>query len=446
MKKRGIIFLAGLVLVGTGVRLFLSSPLKSAVVFYQQVTMDRIPSSANVQPAAQTNAVYVGSKSCTECHQEIYDVQHYSMHPKMIQDVKADPSVIIADFSTLPADASFTLEEVVYTIGSKFKQRFMLRKDTHAADGTAIENYIIGNYQWNTETQAWQAYKAYKDWYHDAWPEDNAQMFTSHTCDGCHFTGFNSQFSRIEPGVNCENCHGPGSVHVLDERLDSIYMPTRQDPQRAMEVCLQCHMRNVDKRLEDAVVTVKDLYGEARDYPYGYEPGMSLAKYKKQAPFKPGVEDSKFYGNGIGKKNRMQGNDYVQSTMYKHGITCMNCHDPHAVDNTADNPRGAKQCMECHKFGSPLGPHQASEMAHSRHEPGPEAPDCIDCHMPKIGKHTGKSPHTVRTHIFRFIYPQESIDYGLPNACNNCHSEPAQSSEWAQERMDEWGMATWERN
>ncbi|MCF7818235.1 MAG: hypothetical protein K9M54_10170 [Kiritimatiellales bacterium] len=444
MKNKTVpILVIGFVVVMALGALVAAFPLKSAVKFYRQVTMERIRSAVDVQPSSQTNAVYVGSKVCASCHADIYEVQHHSMHPKMIQDAKADPAVMVADFASLPADASFAKDEVVYTIGSKFKQRYMLRKDTKAADGSAVENYVIGNYEWNTETQVWQPYKAYKDWYHDAWPEDNAQIPTSHTCDGCHFTGFNSRYTRVEPGVNCENCHGPGSAHAADPKEGSIYVATQQDPQRAMEVCLQCHMRNVDKRLENPKVTVKDLYGDARDGPYGYEPGMPLSKYKLQEPFKPGESDSKFYGNGVGKKNRMQGNDYVQSTMYKHGITCMNCHDPHAVDNTAVNPRGAQQCMVCHKFGSPIGPHQYSAVAHSRHEPGPRSPDCIDCHMPKVGQHTGKSPYTVRTHVFRFIYPQESIDYGIPNACNACHDK---SLEWTQQKMDEWGMTTWERH
>ncbi|MCF7848674.1 MAG: hypothetical protein K9M45_07490, partial [Kiritimatiellales bacterium] len=258
MKNKRLILLSlsGLAVIAAGVVLFISSPLKSAVLFYRQVTRERVGNAVDLQPAAQTNAVYVGSKVCATCHDGIYAVQHHSMHPKMIQDVKADPSVIVADFSLLPEDASFSMDEIVYTIGSKFKQRYMLRKDTKAADGTAVENYIIGNYQWNTETQLWQPYTVYKDWYHDAWPEDNAQIFTSHTCDGCHFSGFNSQYSRVEPGVNCENCHGPGSAHALAKTEDTIYLPTKQDPLRAMEVCLQCHMRNVDKRLEDPQVTV----------------------------------------------------------------------------------------------------------------------------------------------------------------------------------------------
>jgi hypothetical protein len=63
--------------------------------------------------------------------------------------------------------------------------------------------------------------------------------------------------------------------------------------------------------------------------------------------------------------------------------------------------------------------------------------------MPKIGKHTGKFLHTVRTHVFRFIYPQESIAYGLSNVCSSCHEE---RNEWARQKMQEWGMTTWERH
>lgn len=172
-----LIMVAVLILVGKGV--YENSPFKSALKYYDQVTMERVRSDVDLQPTAQKDATYVGSKACAECHEEIFQVQHNSMHPKMIQDVTADPSVIIADFSTLPEDASFNREEIVYTIGSKFKQRFMLRKDTPGKEGYPEENYIIGNYQWNTETQKWQGYTPTKDWYHDAWPDDPSMVFTS---------------------------------------------------------------------------------------------------------------------------------------------------------------------------------------------------------------------------------------------------------------------------
>ena len=377
LRKLLILLIVGIALVMIVTVLFENSPLNSAVKYYGQVTMERVRADVDLQPVVQKGATYVGSKACAECHQEIFHVQQNSMHPKMIQDVKANPSVIVADFSTLPEDASFKREEIVYTIGSKFKQRFMIRKDTPNKEGYPEENYIIGNYQWNTETQKWQGYTPLKDWYHDAWPDDQSMAFTSHTCDGCHFTGFNSQYQRVEPGINCENCHGPGSQHVADGLKDSIYLATDHDPQRAMEVCIQCHMRNVDKRLDDPNVEVKDLYEEARDYPYGYEPGMALAKYKK--PSALSVDSSKFYSNGIGKKNRMQGNDYIHSTMYKHGITCMNCHE--MIRNDSEK---LITVLESHATGMPVAWTRIHDLPdfvyfdHSAHVS--RGVGCVSCH------------------------------------------------------------------
>ena len=69
---------------------------------------------------------------------------------------------------------------------------------------------------------------------------------------------------------------------------------------------MQCHMRNRDKRLEK--LTLKDIFGDARDYPVGYEAGKALSEYKLTAPFEYGKETKEFYGNGVAKKNRTQGN------------------------------------------------------------------------------------------------------------------------------------------
>ena len=76
-----------------------------------------------------------------------------------------------------------------------------------------------------------------------------------------------------------------------------------------MEVCLQCRMRNVDKRPDPH--PIKDLYGNIKDYPAGVEPGMSLTRFKNAMPYQPGVNNAKYYDNGVGVKNRMQGNEYI---------------------------------------------------------------------------------------------------------------------------------------
>jgi hypothetical protein len=406
--------------------------------YYSQLTKLRVPMTQNLQPNTQKNAHFTGSAKCRTCHKEQYHDWHNSMHAKMIQDIRKNPNVIVADFSSLPKDADFTLKQAVYTIGSKFKQRYMI-----PATINGKEDYRLGNYQWNSQTRKWQHFKPYKYWYKEAYPHDNHQFPTSNTCDGCHFTGYMSTGKRIEPAIACESCHGPGSAHVKNPD-NPIFKASAVDPIRTNEVCLQCHMRNRDKRLEESNITIKDLWMKAKDYPYGYEPGRPLVQYKLPAPFTPGKESKEFWPNGAAKKNRTQGNEYIHDAMYHHGITCINCHNPHKLTNTAQKTQGNTLCMQCHSFGSIIGPHQATLEDHTHHQKGSKGSLCIECHMPKTGKHTGKSPLTVRSHRFAFTYPKETKAYHMPpetNACYACHKD--KTLDTLQQALDKWGEIEW---
>ena len=411
--------------------------------FYEQLTQSRVGTEVDLQIAEQKKAHFVGSAKCQECHEENYDKWSHSQHPKMIQDIKKDPSVVVADFLKLPADADFKLEDAVYTVGGKFKQRYMMRKDRNGK-----EDYILGNYQWNVQTQKWQHFKPWHYWYKPAYPHDNKELPTSNACDGCHFTGFMSEQKRVETGIACEACHGPASEHVKEPN-SKVYLASLSDPVRQNEVCLQCHMRNRDMRLKDGNISA--IYGDAKDYPFGYEAGKALSKYKLPAPFN-GVETKEFYANGIGKKNRTQGNEFVHSMMGKHGITCINCHSPHTLQPTAKHNTGNKLCMKCHSFGSPIGPHQNSLDSHTHHKVDSKGSLCVECHMPKVGRHTGKSPLTVRSHAFGFVTPNETRKYNMPketNACFSCHNKESgkekRSMKTLQSDLEKWGMVSWDK-
>lgn len=420
--------------------------------FYEQLTKNRVGNEIDLQNSEQKEAHFVGSKTCKKCHEDKHKSWSHSRHPKMIQDIKLDPSVVVADFSKLPQKANFKLEDATYTVGGKFKQRFMIRKDRN---GT--EDYVLGNYQWNVQTKKWQGFKPWKYWYKDAYPHDNNSLPTSRACDGCHFTGFMSKQKRVETGIACESCHGPASKHVQDPD-SKVYLSTLNDPLRQTEVCLQCHMRNRDMRLKDHNMSA--IYGEARDYPFGYEAGRKLKDYKLPAPFTIGYETKEFYANGAGKKNRTQGNEFVHSIKAKHGITCINCHNPHTLAPTAQNNTGNALCLSCHSFGSIIGPHQENIEQHTHHKAESKGSLCVECHMPKTGKHTGKSPLTVRSHLFGFTTPSETIKYKMPhetNACFACHQSKNvkgntkeshsgyRSMKTLQNDLESWGMVGWDK-
>jgi len=436
MKK----FLTVIILILLLLSIIIWLNLPKITPYYTQLTKTRIGLNFDLQPESQKDAHFVGSKKCQECHEENYHNWKSSMHAKMIQTIKTDPSVVVADFSKLPEDADFTLDQAVYTIGSKFKQRYMI-----PAQINGKEDFRLGNYQWNSQNKKWQSFKPYKYWYKDAYPHDNKSFPTSTTCDGCHFTGYMSTGKREELSISCESCHGPGSKHVKDPK-NAIFKASLSDPMRTNEVCFQCHMRNRDKRMETQDATSKDLWMDAKDYPDGYEPGRPLINYKLPAPFSPGEETKEFWANGAAKKNRTQGNEYIHDRMYKHGITCINCHNPHNLTNTAKKPEGNDACMKCHSFGSIIGPHQDRLEDHTQHKADSKGSLCIECHMPKTAKHTGKSPLSVRSHLFTFTYPAQTKAYGMPpetNACYACHKDKTLKS--LQGDLKNWGKLEWEK-
>ncbi len=407
--------------------------------FYGQLTQDRVGVKVNLQDKMQKDASFVGSSKCIECHKNKHEDWSHSRHPKMVQNIKKNPSVVVADFSKLPTDADFTLKDAIYTVGGKFKQRYMLKKDINNT-----EDYILGNYQWNVQTKKWQHFKPWKDWYKLAYPHNNKNLPTSRACDGCHFTGFMSQEKRVETGIACESCHGPASNHIKEPE-SKVYLASLSDPIRQNEVCLQCHMRNRDNRLKEQ--NISKIYGDARNYPFGYEAGKPLADYKMVAPFILGYETKEFYKNGMGKKNRMQGNEFVHSIKGKHGITCINCHNPHTLEPTAEKNTGNNLCMKCHSFGSIIGPHQKDLKAHTHHKVDSKGSLCVECHMPKVGRHLGNSPLTVRTHMFGFLTPTETLKYSMPketNACFACHKKD-RDMQTLQNDLESWGMVSWDK-
>jgi hypothetical protein len=60
--------------------------------------------------------------------------------------------------------------------------------------------------------------------------------------------------------------------------------------------------------------------------------------------------------------------------------------------------------------------------------------------MPKIAQTL--SDVNVRSHTFRFIGPEETEMFKIPNACNVCHAD--KSADWAKETLKHWtNLSSW---
>jgi predicted CXXCH cytochrome family protein len=173
----------------------------------------------------------------------------------------------------------------------------------------------------------------------------------------------------------------------------------------------------------------------------GFHVGRKLQDYWRLEEHKLGETSFTHFADGTAHKNRMQGNDYVQSLMYSRGVKCSSCHDVHGTENNAllIKPLNV-MCLECHGPGSANGPHTTSIQEHTHHPAGSAGNECVACHMPPIEQTIADV--NVRSHTFRFISPAMTDTYKIPNPCTSCHKD--KSTAWATQQLSSWSnVSAW---
>jgi predicted CXXCH cytochrome family protein len=367
---------------------------------------------------------YVGSKACEMCHPAIYARWEKTPMANVVRDPRTHPDAIVADFSHPPSFVKFTTQEIALVYGSIWKQRYFKKVG---------DNYYVLPAQWDIKTRKWLPYFVEKgeDWWTRFYPPGNMQRPTGPLCDGCHSVNYNIETHTVtEWNVGCERCHGPGSEHIKDpvNHLHNIINPARLDYVDATNVCIQCHAQG--RPLHNPI------NGQYYDWPVGFQVGRHLQDYWRLEQNKLGVTDFYFFADGTAHKNRMQSNDFVESLMYRHGVTCFSCHDVHGTDHAFELRRPvAAICLECHGPNSPNGPYTSTLEEHTHHPAGSPGSECVSCHMPEIQKE-GVPGGFVHVHTFRFITPAMTEKYGIPNPCIACHKERTNS--WATEWLSRW--------
>jgi predicted CXXCH cytochrome family protein len=377
---------------------------------------------SEIQRSVERSAHYVGSASCEKCHAAIYERWRKTPMANVVRDPRQHPDAIIPDLSTNHI-ARFTIEDVALVYGSKWKQRYF----------TKVGNdYYPLPVQWDIGTKEWLKYHVPDkgaDWWAAFYPSNNMQRPTGPTCDGCHSVNYDIHNNQVtEWNVGCERCHGPGSEHIAHPTRNNTLNPGEMDDFASDDICIQCHSQGRPR--------MGLIEGKAYDWPVGYHAGLRLADYWKLDSPTLGQTDFLYFADGTAHKNRMQGNDFVQSVMYRHGVTCVTCHDVHGTDNYAQLRKPAdKMCLDCHGPNSPNGPHAATLEEHTHHKDGSPGSQCVVCHMPKI-ETEGVPGSFVTAHTFRFITPVETDKYRIPNPCNSCHAD--KSLDWATNELLRW--------
>jgi predicted CXXCH cytochrome family protein len=378
----------------------------------------RTPAAAAASPLT---ASHVGSASCKTCHGQIYARWQKTLMANVVRDPREHPEAIIPDLSKPDPLLTFSKDDIALVYGSKWKQRYFKK---------AGDDYFPLPAQWDVTHKIWRAYnvKPGTDWWTPYYPADNMQRPTGPTCDGCHSVNYDVTTKKVtEWNVGCEKCHGPGSDHVKRPSPENVVNPARLNYVDATDTCIQCHSQGQRPIAPSA--------GNAYDWPVGFQMGKRLDDFWKLEEHKLGETTFTHFADGTAHKNRMQGNDFVNSLMYARGVSCFSCHDAHGTDNDALLRKPANVlCLDCHGPNSPNGPHAPTIEQHTHHKASNQGNECISCHMPKIQQTIADV--NVASHTFRFVTPATSDVLKIPNACNVCHSD--KSTAWATAALKTW--------
>jgi Cytochrome c554 and c-prime len=176
---------------------------------------------ARREPPANAEKRFVGSEKCASCHQDVYSRWKDTLMAKVIQDPAKHPEAIIADFSTPNPLVTFRKEDITFTYGSKWKQRYFTKRG---------DDYYVFPAQWDVRAKTWRRYyvEPGTDWWAVHYPADQMQRPTGPLCDGCHSVNYDIKTKTVtEWNVGCEKCHGPGSLHVEFPVASTIVNPAK---------------------------------------------------------------------------------------------------------------------------------------------------------------------------------------------------------------------------
>ena len=426
-------------------------------------------------PHAQATQEYLGSQACARCH----DVEHTqwknSLHIKMTKPVAE--ATIVGDFRD---GTKFADHDRSYTFGTKNGKPFVSVSFGGRPAETFTVDYTLGakRYQGYLSTLPegriyvlpvfWHvASKRWVDWKEITPIPDGAheiRQIWNQNCFNCHGTnivqGYDINEAKYkstwtEMGIGCEACHGPGREHValMEEweknpaskpKYDNssknrqlsdiikIFSTRSSEPRRVYDTCSYCH-------------------GNKNNVFVGFKGGDNYADYAMPFLISEPLPENDFQGEfwPDGRPNRFNRPQALTlSGCFKAGaVTCTSCHVAHGSRNEFSlkvninqGRNGDALCTQCHDAIKPQAPGPkptpltgAALEAHTFHKADSAGSRCINCHMSDVN---WRLLIRRRDHTFQPPVPENTAQFGIPNACTTCHDD--RSPEWAARQMDEW--------
>ena len=396
------------------------------------------------RPTARTNPAptYVGSAECRSCHERFYELWSTSHHGLAMQPF----TPALAARALKPQEAPVEVEGLRYTAlwdergghvreeGPDGVRRLPI---LHAMGGKNVFYFLTplerGRLQvlpvaFNVRTGGW--YHATASMVRHAagrrdvpvrWTDPYLTFNTS--CHSCHVSQLETNYDAqadayrttwVEPGINCETCHGPSSEHVRVAREAG-------EGRRPAEMRLLSYKTLT---VEQINATCAACHAKASSISSGFRPGDRELDHLDLAA----LEDPDFYADGRDLGENYTYTSWRMSPCVKGGtLSCIHCHTSSGRYRFSDAAKANAACLPCHQA------RVAKVAAHSHHPADSPASRCVACHMPMTEfALMRRSDHSMRPPA-----PAASLAFGSPNACNLCHKE--KDAAWADRQLRKWG-------
>jgi tetratricopeptide (TPR) repeat protein len=368
---------------------------------------------------AALDVKYTGTESCQPCHEEINAAFMNSPKGRSLSVMSSDNLIEVFPQKEAVYESSRNFYYEMIRKGDKFYQReFRLDADGEIIHERLMEaQYIIGSgtnlrmyfydengmfYQlpltWYVHEQRWDMSPGYREF-----TNVRFSRYVTSMCMSCHNghteTSPIADNRYVEPysiGIGCEDCHGPGELHIKQEEGKEVKLPTenaltivnpvRLSPQRQIDICQQCHLEGVARALN-----------ENRGW-FDFRPGMSLSNHR--SVYSPSNAEKRAFKVANTAYRLAQSRCFESSHA---AMTCTLCHDSHGMLQTSNVEFNRQNCQKCHPPQSLPG--KTSKFAHSATD------DCIPCHMKQTGK--GNTLHGVvnHDHWIRSDAKEDTIDW-----------------------------------
>ena len=416
---------------------------------------------------------FVGSAACGGCHQSETAAWRGSQHALAMQTATA--ATVLGNFD----DASFTHAGLTSRFFKRDGGFFVATEGPDGKPGEFQIRYTFGVYPLQQYLIAfpdgriqalgiaWDARpkdQGGQRWFH-LYPDQtlhagNPLHWTgidqtwNFMCAECHTTELHKNYDAAsntyattwaEIDVGCETCHGPGAAHVAwagrqpgspaagkggDDGL-VVRFDERQGIHWTIDPATGNAVRSAPRTSAKELETCGVCHARSAKIAEGWRPGQQLLQTHLPSLLEPGL----FEADGKMLDEVYNYASFRQSKMFMHGVSCSDCHEPHALELRAEGNGVCYQCHEQAKYGA---------VSHHHHADGSPAAGCPACHMPERTYMVVDPRHD---HGFRIPRPDLSARFGVSNACNDCHAD--KDAAWAAAAVERWygperkGLQTW---